>query len=339
MMKFPTESKNRPPKNFPQSGLSLLEVLICLTVLSLAVLPIMLNLSSSSQNNVGAYVNSSRSMIAESILNEMDPEYPNFVLDTGSSGYNFTALNTTTFCSDGAYAANCSGAGRVIPYYRRVSTDSTLSSAMRRRVYISLYRDSSDALSAPYYQSIEDVGVEDLFIDVGASSARTDEMGRLWIPDAVYSSTNFVPGYVSGFGGSTGSSADNVTNINSTTDPIYQSYREGADLRYGINVEPGNYVVQLYFTEFDNTVTGSAPNRRRADIAIGDAADFTTLPVLLSDYSPYEAMTAWDKAQVLTFEVSIAAASATKSINIRVKSAAAGTDKTPRLSGVSVHRM
>ncbi|HEY9685351.1 MAG TPA: malectin domain-containing carbohydrate-binding protein [Coleofasciculaceae cyanobacterium] len=329
MTKIPTESENRQKKTIPHSGLSLLEVLISLTVLSLAIIPIMLNLSSSSQNSVGAYVNSSRSMLAKSILNEMDPEYPNFGLDTGSNGYNFTAMDTATYTES----------GRILPYYRRVATDNTLSSAMKRRVYISLYRNTTDALSAPYYQATEDVGVNELFIDVGASSARTDEMGRLWIPDAVYDSSKFVPGYVSGFGGATGSSADDVTNINATNDPIYQSYRDGADLRYGINVDPGNYVLKLYFEEFDNTVTGVAPNRRRADIAIGDAADFTTLPVKLSNYSPYEALTAYDKAQVLTFEISIATASATKSINIRVKSAAAGTDKTPRLSGISVHRM
>lgn len=325
IMQSPRRTEKRPPRNAAR-GLTLLEVLISIAVVSLSIMPLMVNLTNAGQNNTSAYVQSSRSMLLNSILDEMDPEQPDFI-----TGYDMgTTKDSTTYIES----------GRPVVFLRRVDTDNTRSSSLKRRVYLYLYRNASDATNAPFYSTIEDVGVNDLYIDVGATAESTDAAGRLWIADANYNSANHVPGYVTSYGGTTGSVADDVLNTAAATDPIYRTYRDGADLRYTVDVEPGNYLVQLYFCEFVNTITATTPNRRRADIRVGSAA-FASLPVALSNYNPKETMGNLanpgdsDKAHVLTFDVNV---TTTRTINIQVQSAAGGTDLTPRLSGISIHR-
>src|SRR5690606_27712463 len=135
---------------------------------------------------------------------------------------------------------------RPIAYMRTV--DNTNSNAMRRRVNLYIYKNSTDSDTAPLQgQSLSyyDLSVNDLHIDVGATASYLDNTGQVWITDSQYDATEHEPGYTSGYGGTAGGTTASPSITNTEVDIIYRTQRQAANtttpLRYSIAVDPGNY--------------------------------------------------------------------------------------------------
>lgn len=251
------------------SGISLVEVLLCLTLLSLSILPFTLLLGQSMQTGRGVYLQSTRGIFLSSAADQMDASRPDY-----TQQFNDSSKNNTL-----------SESGQFIPYQTTVDT-STASDSFKRTAYLYSYNTTSDPTNSPRYKLLLYNSSPVYRLRCGNSSAFIDSSNQEWVGDAFsYDATKKQPGYVTGSSGTTGSNVVNILNATAADDPLFQYYREGTgstNVDYSFDVPNGAYTVFLYFAELNPSVTGSAPNRRLMDIYLEGSLQNSTA------YSPFE---------------------------------------------------
>lgn len=303
------------------SGLSLLEVLMTLTVMSVTLLMTFVILQDLSQNSKFSYTQSSRNMEMQSLLDQLDIENPNIssAYDTGYS----TPLRSFV------------ESGTNVGYVRTVPDSSC--DALSKRIRLWLFHDDQDKTTEWVSKISTDWYQPEVRIDSGNTSVSNyfrDTSGVYWSRDVSYNNGAGVPGYNTVDPTTTGTVATVITNIsntagnsfyNNTNQSLYQSYRQGnPNIQYSFGVPDGEYIVQLYFAELDNTVN-STTNTRRADIQIENITKLT-------NYSPFESV-GYAKAQVLTFnDVEVADGD----LDVEINKAAGGSTLNPRLAAIVI---
>jgi hypothetical protein len=261
-----------------RTGISLIEVLLCIVLLASFTLPMALLLQRSGVNSRGVELNTARQVVFNRILNDIDPENPDFY-----NTYNKAAMQTITVN------------GLTIPYITKV--DDANSNALKRRVHIYLYRNSTDALSAPYYSYTVNYNLDELRIDCGETTlGRIDDSGQVWSPDIQYDpTTNKTHAGWNTAGAGAATTAGTVVNVSTTNNPNYTTYRRagttiGNNFEYRFDVDNANYVVRLYFAELsasttrtlDVSVEGSVPtNPNMSNFNAYTAAGSTNLKAVV----------------------------------------------------------
>jgi Malectin domain len=91
-------------------------------------------------------------------------------------------------------------------------------------------------------------------------------------------------------------------------------------------VENGYYIVDLYFGELNATVTGTAPNRRLMNVYFEGSLANTTA------YSPYETTGGSYRANIQSFDVTVA--DAVLNLSLRRN---ASSNHDARLSGIAIY--
>lgn len=268
-----------------RKGISLIEILLSMLLLGVVVLPLTLLLSQISQNSKGTYIQSTRSLVLSSLMDEMSPVRPTYY-----TLFNDAALNTSI-----------SESGQTLSYMRKVDTSN--SNALARTTYFYLYSQTTDAATSAYYKSTLMHTTDTLRIRCGNSAGLIDSANQAWEGDGnAYSAANKQAGYVTGSSGSTGSNIVDIVNVSGNDDGIFQYYREGTgstQVNYNFDVANGAYTVALYFAEVSAAVTSSAPNRRLMDIYIEGFLRNS------SAYSPYETTGGAYRGNIQTFDVTI----------------------------------
>lgn len=213
-------------------GFSLLEVLMCITMLTLIMLPFTLMTTQSGQMARLHYIQSTRTILLNSLKNELAPGDPNFVA-------NYT---------DGSMNTSVSDSGQSIPY--RVMADTTTAGAttsMKRTAHFYLYNNSTDATNAPRYSSTL-VQYPKVIRQRMESSGLVDTVSQYWWPDsALYSSGNKIPGKLAAY--STCCTPVDMMNVSGADDTLFQTNRYANPLNFSADVENGAYTVKLYFAE------------------------------------------------------------------------------------------
>lgn len=276
--------QNNPdtPRVHRQSGFSLIEVLMIITMLSAIVIPYTLIMTQTSQISRGAYIQSTRSILLGSLKDEINPDEPNFV-----SRFTDSSMNT-----------GVSESGQSIPYRRVVdSTNSGASTSMKRTTHFYLYNNATDASNAPRYKTTVIQYAKVLRYRFGNTNSLIDNNGRYWFGDYyLYSAANEIAGMTSSYSSTTVS--DDIINTTGSDDDLYQNYRYAPTINFSADVENGTYTVKLYFAE---TYSGiSATNKRRFNIYLEGTKMNTEGP-----YSPYESTGGLYRADVKTYDVNI----------------------------------
>lgn len=299
-----------PDRGLPRAskGFSLVETLMVIVLLGMSVYPVYAVMQSTNSNVKSGSLQTSRTLVMNRIINEIEPDDPTFSSD----------------CDDAALSTVAMADGSSISYLRKV--DTTNSNALKRRIYYYVYANSTDPLNAPIFKGTHEYTLPELRIDVGnTTGGYADSALQTWTKDVAYDGTNKVPGYLSA--GITNPTSPMPTAPNNTADPLlFQTYREASTLSYNFDVENGEYMVQLYVAEMDNTVTNSAPNRRSFDVSLEGKN-------VLSNYSPF-AKFGYQKAQVLTFNTTVSDGV----LNLQVSKNGSNSDKDPQLSGIVLKR-
>jgi hypothetical protein len=279
-----------------------------MTLLAATILPVTLVINQSRSGQRAHYIQSSRSILLNSLLNSVDPDDPQIAA-------NFVNASMATI----------SESGTTIPYIRQV--DLTNSNAMVRRVYDYVYRTTSDSVSSPQFRVNQTFELDEYRIDCGLTSGGyRDNSGFSWVSDIAYNSGNKVPGFVSG--ATTGSVSSATDILNTTNDTLYRTYREGSPLSYSLDVPNGDYSVQLHFAELDATV-GTASNLRRVDIVLEGST-------VATNFSPRETCgSAANTACSVVYTVTVSDGVLNIVLN---KSATSGASYNPRMAAIMVRR-
>jgi Tfp pilus assembly protein PilV len=296
-----------------QQGISFIEILLTLVLLGAVILPITLLLGQTSQNSKGTFVQSTRSLVLSSLMDEMSPARPTY----------YTLFN------DSAKNTSISESGQTIAYLRKVDTGA--SNALTRTTYFYVYNNATDPAASPYYKSMLTHTADELRIRCGSASGLIDSANQPWQGDGnAYSAANKQPGYVTGSSGTTGSNVVDIVNTDGNDDGIFQYYREGTgstQVNYSFDVANDQYTVDLYFAELNAAVTGSAPNRRLIDIYIEGILKNT------SAYSPYETTGGANRGNIQSFDVTVADGVLNASIRRN-----ASSNHDARISGIVVRK-
>lgn len=233
-----TEVELRQARQKAQGGFSLMEVLLIIALLSAMILPFALLMSQTGDNARGAYLQSSRSILLNSIMDQATIERNTFV-----ASYT-TAMNSETTES-----------GQVIPFRRMVDTQNAgASDTFKKTIYYYLYNSASDAANAPRFKTKQVVSRDVLRVRFDASQAAiVDASGLWWGCYNGYEAPNLVPGNFSAYSGAY--NATPLVNLPSHSDmEIYQSeWFNATNLDYRIPVSNGLYTVKLYFKEVGHT--------------------------------------------------------------------------------------
>jgi len=281
-----TEFMERPVrKNRAISGFSLLEVLMCLTMLTLIMLPLTIALGSGSQSARGAYLQSTRSILLNSLKSETMPTSPTYVS-------NFTDAADVTSVTDN---------GQVMPYRRVVdTTTSGATNAMKRTTLFYIYTNASDASNAARYRSTLISYPKVFRMRFGDTPGVIDTLNRYWFPDnaaqLVYNSANKVPGWTVANWTSIYVGSD-ILNTSGNDDYIFQAETGGSPLNYSMDVENGSYTVKLYFCE---TNTGNTGTKRAMNISLEGVQMNTDGP-----YSPYQSTGGPNYAEVRMYDTTV----------------------------------
>jgi Tfp pilus assembly protein PilV len=221
-----------------RGGFSLLEVLLIITMLSVTILPFTILMTQTGTNARGVYIQSSRSILLNSLMDEATVDR-NYFAPLYTNG----TMNTST-----------SESGQVLPWRRVVdTTNAGASDTFKKTIDFYLYNNSTDAANAPRYKT-KLVKTRDTmrvrFDDPTQNNGWMDASGQWWEPTNFYDSANVVPGFPS-----TNTNYWNTTsivNLPSAHDAeLYQSgqWRAGSTINYSANVANGIYTVKLYFVE------------------------------------------------------------------------------------------
>lgn len=259
-----------------------MEVLLIIGMLSLTILPFTLVVGQLGSSARGSYIQSSRSLLISSLLAEMDPGRNNFV---------------TTF-TDASKNSAYTESGQAMPFMRKVDiTTAGATTSMKRTVNLYLYKNASDADTAPYYKTRVVQATDNIRLRTGINDDLIDSSNFLWFSDGnkLYSSANKVPGPVANYSYD-GTVAGDIVNTTGNDDALYQKDRySGTSLSYSFDVENGPYVVKLYFADINPTINGTT-NRRIFNISI-EGTQLTATP-----YSPVESSGAPHRAVVKMYD-------------------------------------
>lgn len=310
---YHSQKKFRPDNADYQQGVSLLEVLLILALMSATILPFTLLTGQIAQNSRGVYIQSTRSLFQANVADQMDAGRPDY----------YTQFNDT------AMATSLTESGQSIPYMLRADTAN--SDTFSKTAYLYTYNNSTDAVSSPRTIATVFKSTDTFRLRCGSSNALMDFGRNLWVGDGyAYDTTKKQPGYVTGTSGTTGSSAADIVNTTGVYDGLFQYYREGTgstNVDYKFDVPNGNYLVYLYFSELNSSVTGSAPNRRLMDIYIEDTLKNST------PYSPFETTGGLYRGNIQPFEVSVS--DSVLHISIRRN---ASSNYDARISGIVIQK-
>jgi prepilin-type N-terminal cleavage/methylation domain-containing protein len=307
-----------------EKGFSLLEVLLVIALLSSTLLPFILMTTQTSQNANAQLLTSSRSLMLNSLMDEVEPEL--ITVGTAST-FTISAMDTSTYNTQGS-------SGQNLPFIRQLDvTTAGASDTLKKTFNFYSYNASTDATSAPLYKTTQTYWMDEFFIDCAGSSASntpvTDNALRRWNQDTSYDTATKRPGYVTPTTTTTGSIANDIVNTDKKDDVIYQTYRQsavGANIDYNFDVTNGPYVVKLYFAETSATITDTSPNRRRADIYLEGSSVATS-------YSPWLVTGGAYRANIQSFNVDVADGV----LNVSVRKSAT-SDNEVQLAGISVSR-
>jgi Tfp pilus assembly protein PilV len=289
----------------PWAGFSIAELLVTVTVIGLLLAPLMNVLTQDVFLQRQLKTLNSRDLLVTSQANRLSTP-----LNTFTATFNNQSV---------VHAANST-----------IKVSPSNSTVFNRQAYLYVYNNAS-ATGTSWTDGIPLNAVGDSFyMDVGnTGNPVTDSAGNLWQPDALYDSTNAVAGYVTSYGGTVPSASSNSI-TNSTTDTLYQTYREGADLRYSMPVPNDTYLVEVHAVELSGSINGTAGNRRRMDLYLESIADADT-PVGTS-LSPFELTGAANLAIALRYTVTVSDGV----LNIRVKRSSS-SDNDPQIMGIAVY--
>lgn len=275
------DSHSSPCKK-AENGFFLLEVLMSITMLALIILPFTLMTTQSGQVARLSYIQSTRTILLNSLKNELAPGDPNFVA-------NYT---------DGSMNTGVTDSGQVVP--SQVVADTTTAGAttsMKRSTHFYLYNNSTDATNAPRYSSTV-VQYPKVIRQRMESSGLIDTVNQYWWPDStLYSNGNKIPGKLAAYSGS-GTGSD-ITNTSGTDDALFQAIKYANPFNFSADVENGAYTVKLYFAEYwapNNATT----NRRLFNIYLEGIKVNTTGP-----YSPYENTGGSYRAIIQMYDVNV----------------------------------
>ncbi|WP_373531019.1 malectin domain-containing carbohydrate-binding protein [Vampirovibrio sp.] len=234
------------------AGFSLIEVLLIVAMLSITILPFTVLMSQTAGNARGAYLQSSRSILMNSIMDEANVDRDYFV-----QSYSNALVSTVT------------ESGQALPYRRVV--DTAASSVFEKVVYFYLYNNAADAANAPRYKTRINFKRDVMRVRFNNPASRlgwVDASGQWWEPSNNYDAANLVPGLMvvpTGYG-------DNTSIVNLPSHPDAEMYQYGvvrtaAAFNYNANVSNGLYTVKLYFVEnnqpgrlMDITIEGKLMN-------------------------------------------------------------------------------
>jgi Tfp pilus assembly protein PilV len=296
-----------------QSGISLIEVLLVLALLSATILPFTLMINQNSQNSRGVYIQSTRSLFQASAADQMDASRSDY----------YTQFNDTTMTT------SLSDLGQTIPYM--VKVDTANSDIFNKTAYLYTYTNTTDATTSPRTLHMLFEGSDTFRLSCGSSNSFMDSSQRFWVGDGnAYDTTKKQPGYVTGTSGTTGSStSSDIVNTSGVDDALFQYYREGVssgNVDYKFDVPNGDYVVSLYFAELNASVTGTAGSRRRMDIYLEGTAVSTA-------YSPYETTGGTYKANIQSYDVTVS--DNVLDLSVRRNS---GSNYDVRISGIVIQK-
>lgn len=300
-----------PGQNAHQ-GFSLIEVLIIISMLSAIIIPYTLIMTQTTQGSRGSYLQSTRSILLNSLLDEMSPERTIYY-----TRFNDSSMNTST-----------SESGQTIPYMRKVDvTNSGASTAMRRTVNIYLYNNSTDANTAYRYKTKVIQSAKTLRLRMGASASLIDTSSLLWqISSSTYDSNYKVPGPTASYS-SDATACPNIVNTSGNDDTLFCNNSLGATMSYSIDVDNGPYTVKLYFAEI-NTGINATTNRRLMDFTIEG------VQVNRSPYSPYEATGGNSRGHVKMYDVNVTDGT----LNITIAKNASSNDANAFVNAIQIIR-
>jgi Tfp pilus assembly protein PilV len=292
-----------------QSGFSLIEVLLIITMLSAMILPFTLLMSQTADNARGAYLQSSRSIVLNSIMDQVTADRNTFV-----SAYN-TSMNSEVTES-----------GQIIPFRRM--PDSQNAGAMdifKKTVYYYLYNKTSDAANAPRYKTKQVLNRNVFRVRFDQSQfGFTDASGIWWGCYNGYDAPNLVPGVNSVYAAAY-DTTDMINLPGNTDTELYERewYSPTDDILYEAPVSTGLYTVKLYFKEIDQP---------------GRLLDIYLENQLMNPDRPFNAYYACDKkyycANVQMFDVYVSDGS----LSIKIGINAAATHSYRNLSAISIKK-
>lgn len=255
---------------------------MCLTMMALIMLPFTMAMGSGAQSARGTYLQSTRSILLNSLKSETTPSDPNYAT-------NFT---------DGAMVTTVSDTGQTIPFRRAVdTTTSGATYAMKRTTLFYMYTNTSDASSAARYRTTLISYPKVYRMRFGDSPGVIDNLNRYWYSDSaaglVYNSTNKVPGWTTTHWTSPHPGSA-ILNTTGNDDYIFQQETGSSSETFQMDAEPGNYTVKLYFCE---TNTGDTGTKRAMNITMQGVQMNTDGP-----YSPYQSTGGANYAEVKMYD-------------------------------------
>jgi hypothetical protein len=264
-----------------------------MTVMLLVLMPMVFSTLSASQQYRQNQYSLTRQALAQSVVVQLTSGL-NQIGTTDFADYDQTGTIGTAVAQNNANLC------------QQIKVDTTGSTALERKAVLYLFdpQPTGDCttLGTNWKQALPITdSLTRLAIDVGntTSTPVTDSVGQLWQPDVAYDATTKIAGYHTTYPGAAGSDtvapSDNITNV--TSDSLYQTYRQGADLRYQIPVSNGSYIIELHMAELNETVDAGS-NKRRMDVALEGVSKGTSV-------SPYEMMTAYNKAVAVRYTTAV----------------------------------
>lgn len=302
------QTRNRAQRQ-AASGLSLIEILLILVLVSATIVGFMMVVSQNRQSAKGMYVESSRSLILNSLLSETDVGRPTFF----------------ALFSDPSINSSASESGQTVPYARVVDIyNAGASNAMKRTMYFYLWNKSTDAATAHRYRTSIVQSIPVLRMRLGNTAGLIDNAGNYWFGDnSIYDSNNRVPGMVA-TNARINRSGNDITNTSGNDDALFQYYQRGINLYFNADVDNGSYTVNLYFCEAGEIGT----TRRLMDIYLEGKR------MNLAPYSILDSTGALYRAEVKSYDTDVTDGT----LNIGVVKNANSSDGSAILSGIEIKK-
>lgn len=293
-----------------QSGFTLLEVLLCLTMLALIMLPFTTTMVSVASSARGAYLQSTRTIMLNSLRNETTPTDPNYVS-------NFTDSSMNTSISD---------TGQTMPFRRSVdATTTNATNSLKRTTLFYLYTNSTDTSSAPRYKTTVINYPKSIRIHFAGSGGIIDTLNRYWYMDSsLYNSTNKIPGQVSSYA-TTNYGLNNILNTSGNDDYLYQAERTTGTDNFSADVENGAYTVKILNAETYGGITSS--HRRLYNFTLEGIQMNKDGP-----YSTYDTTGATNEAMIMMYDVNVSDGT----LNFTCSVDSASNDSNCNLHGIEI---
>lgn len=264
------------------SGFSLVEVLMCIAMLAMITLPFALMTTQTGQMARAGYMQSTRTILMNSLKSELANGDPNFV-----ANYTDGSMNTGVIDS-----------GQTMPY--RVAVDNTTvgaTTSMKRTTHFYIYTDATDATNAPRYTSTYVQAPKVMRLRM-ASGDIIDNLNRYWWGDNnLYNSGNKIPGKLGAY--TVNASGADIPNTTGNDDALFQSNKYANPFNFSADVENGAYTVKLYFAEMWGG-TNTTTNRRLFNIYLEGVKVNTEGP-----YSPMESTGGLYRADIRMYDVNV----------------------------------